>query len=160
MDAETNDPASRFSIPEGYTVEPLEDGRLAVYHASTGAWLGYFSPALCTQEMVKNLIGVHEEEQSREILPDLAIDSPVPERAAKGQDEPASRMPVRGMPEQELMPTTGDATEAWDVAVSATSDALRLRELEIVTGLAVEALREAGDGATAEIIRQVLEGEP
>lgn len=35
--------------------------------------------------------------------------------------------------------------------------ALHIRELEIVAGLAIEALRTAGDEATAEVVRAVLE---
>lgn len=158
MDAKTNDPASNLSIPEGYTVEPLEDGRLAIYCASTGAWLGHFSPSLSVaQEVVKGLIDVHEEEeQSREAMPDLLIDSPLSGGTARDRDEPAPRSPISRFVQEPAIPA-GDIVEARDGAVTMRSDDLRIRELEIVAGLAVEALRETGDEATAEVIRQVLE---
>jgi hypothetical protein len=87
--------------------------------------------------MVENLIDLHEEGQGRDVLPDLLVDPP-----ASGE---AGEVHVPEMLE-ELQPAED----------TARTDALRIRELEIVAALAADSLQACGDEATAEIVRRVL----
>lgn len=89
--------------------------------------------------MAQELIDAYEDdEEHKDLLSDLVVEPPAPPdpgEAAGHEEEPVS----------------GDTAKA---------DALRIRELEIVGALAADSLRAAGDEATAEIVRAVIEKRP
>jgi hypothetical protein len=99
------------------------------------------------QEVLDELLTAHADaETRRDRLTVLDSEEAMPDEFTERKDKNASER--RG---EELGQLAGDDPR---------SAALRIRELEIVATLAADSLREAGDEATGEIVRAVLERRP
>lgn len=145
MSSDMNTPDARLVLPEGYVAEQDEDGRLRIYDTQTGGWLGEITSHLDNaQEVARELIASHEDEKDRfDAAVVLDLGTVAEEEFTERKDKSATELH-----EEQLGQLAGDNPRAA---------ALRIRELEIVADLAADSLKAAGDEATSEIVRAVLE---